>query len=190
MSRSMGVRNIKVTVSYLMSLVVLLFVTACSGGDGNSSLNGQEDGDNQLQNQSPVANASTDQKVNENTTVTLNGSGTDSDGSISSYSWKQTSGTSVVMTDADKAIASFIAPEVTVTEVLVFELTVTDNDGVTAKDTVRITVENIAPSQSIVSKSFVYDAYGRVTEESLGNGKAIQYSYDDNGNLIKQTVVE
>jgi hypothetical protein len=55
-------------------------------------------------NQAPTANAGPDQTVNEGATVTLDGSNsTDPDGSITSYLWTQTAGTSVTLSDATAA---------------------------------------------------------------------------------------
>ena len=39
-------------------------------------------------------------------------------------------------------------------------------------------------------KTFTYDSTNRVTKEDLGDGKYIEYIYDDSGNLISQTVVK
>ncbi len=44
--------------------------------------------------------------------------------------------------------------------------------------------------QTKFSKSIDYDLYGRVVKEDLGDGKYIEYIYDDSGNLIKQNVVK
>jgi hypothetical protein len=88
----------------------------------------------------PSADAGADQSVNENTEVTISGSGTDSDGSISSYAWIQSSGTEVTLQNSNSAIVSFQALNVSSDELLTFELTVTDNDGAVATDSVVITV--------------------------------------------------
>ena len=74
--------------------------------------------------------------------VTLDGpNSSDADGTIATYAWVQTAGTAVTLTNADTATATFTAPDVAVAgETLTFELTVTDNDGLTATDTVSITV--------------------------------------------------
>ncbi|MDH5259727.1 MAG: hypothetical protein OEX07_17065, partial [Gammaproteobacteria bacterium] len=77
------------------------------------------------------------------TKVTLNGSNSsDSDGSITAYQWKQVSGKSVSISNANSAIATFAAPRTRKgrTRTLVFELTVTDNNGATASDQVTIKV--------------------------------------------------
>jgi hypothetical protein len=88
----------------------------------------------------PVVNAGEDQSINENSNVTLSASGSDSDGSISTYSWKQVSGNSVTITTSDSASASFTAPAVTNEIILIFEVTVTDDDGAIAKDGVSINI--------------------------------------------------
>ncbi|MCP3675551.1 MAG: cadherin repeat domain-containing protein, partial [Gammaproteobacteria bacterium] len=74
------------------------------------------------------------------TTITLSGSGTDSDGTISSYSWEQTTGTTVSLNNADSATATFDAPVTTEQLTLTFELAVTDDDGATNTDTIIIDI--------------------------------------------------
>jgi hypothetical protein len=83
-----------------------------------------------------------DQIVNEQILVHLNGSGTDSDGSIANYNWVQTSGASVIMHASDIADISFDAPAASAQSILSFQLTVTDDDGATAVDIVDITVNS------------------------------------------------
>lgn len=102
-------------------------------------------------NQAPTADAGADEVVDEGTAVSLSGAGTDSDGTIVSYSWQQTGGTGVTIADANMASASFTAPLVTAIEDLIFSLTVMDNDGAAASDTVTVTVNDVPspPSGSI-----------------------------------------
>lgn len=45
-------------------------------------------------------------------------------------------------------------------------------------------------SKNIIKKSFTYDSYGQLVSENLGNGNYIKYVYDENGNLISQTVAK
>lgn len=102
-------------------------------------------GDQQL----PIADAGPDQTVGDDETVLLDGSNsTDPDGSITTYSWTQTSGPEVSLTGADTAEPSFVAPDVQADTTLTFELTVTDNSGGTASDTVDVLVQdsNISPT--------------------------------------------
>jgi uncharacterized protein YjeT (DUF2065 family) len=88
----------------------------------------------------PVANAGPDQtiKLPENTAL-LSGSGTDPDGTITSYSWKQISGPSssgIVSSNAPVAISINL-----VKGAYEFELTVTDNLGAIGKDSVLVVVD-------------------------------------------------
>ena len=96
----------------------------------------------------PVADAGNDQSVTEGDMVTLDGTGsTDENGTIATYSWEQTGGTTVTLAGA--ATATFTAPDVDNSgEILTFQLTVTDNDGLTGKDTIDVTVSNrdVAPA--------------------------------------------
>ncbi len=136
--------------SAVIALLSLLLIS-CGGGGSDSKPKPTP-----TPNTSPTALAGDDQTVNENTLVTLTGSGTDSDGSISSYSWSQTAGTTVTITDADKNTMSFTTPETASSEVLTFTLTVTDDDGATASDTVDVTFQHankapVASSLSVVS---------------------------------------
>ncbi len=90
----------------------------------------------------PVANAGADQNVKKGDTVTLNGSGSyDPDGSIVAWQWKELSDTGVVLTTPGSVSTTFIAPSGGTTgKTLTFELTVTDNVGQQAKDTVTVYV--------------------------------------------------
>ena len=99
----------------------------------------------------PSANAGSDQSVDEQTTTTLSGSGSDTDGSIASYAWSQLSGSSVTLSNADTATVSFTAPTLTAQEQVSFRLTVTDNEGGTATDDVVVTVNPVNESPTLLS---------------------------------------
>ena len=90
-------------------------------------------------NQVPIANAGPDQTITlPVSSVTLSGSGSDPDGSISSYSWVKTSGPA-----GAGIVNNFLATTVVnglVQGVYMFELTVTDNSGASATDLVKVTV--------------------------------------------------
>ena len=98
-------------------------------------------------NLAPTANAGTDQAITLPTSsVNLSGSGTDTDGTISAYSWTKISGPSAgIITNATSASTTVTG---LVQGVYQFQLKVTDNNGATALDTVQITVNaaNIAPT--------------------------------------------
>jgi chitinase len=96
-----------------------------------------------IANRPPVANAGPDRTVLHRTSVTLDGRGSsDPDGTVVGYLWSQVSGTAVTLSGANTSVATFMAPKLSPgqTAVLVFELRVTDNNGATATDEVRITV--------------------------------------------------
>ena len=81
-------------------------------------------------NHPPVANAGPDQTVNENKTVTLNGTkSSDPDGTIQSYIWTQTAGPKVNLTSANTPTPSFIAPHILADTTLTFNIKVRDNEG-------------------------------------------------------------
>ena len=86
-------------------------------------------------NKAPVANAGSDKSAYVNETITLIGSGTDSDGTVVSYSWKK--GTTVLSNSA-----SFdYTPSSVGTDILT--LTVTDDDGLSATSDMQVVVKNI-----------------------------------------------
>ena len=91
-------------------------------------------------NRSPVASAGTNQSVASGAAVTLNGSGTDPDGSVTDYAWTQTGGPTVALSGASSATATFTAPAVTARTALTFRLTVTDDDGATGADETTVTI--------------------------------------------------
>ena len=111
----------------------------------------------------PTANAGTDQRVEGNTRVSLSGSGTDSDGTVERFEWAQTAGPTVTLSGVETRDASFIAPEVEADEDLHFQLTVTDNDGATGVDTIRVTV---GPSPGfLVGQVYGHTAFESATAE-------------------------
>jgi cytochrome b involved in lipid metabolism len=90
----------------------------------------------------PTANAGTPQTITLPTSsVTLTGSGTDSDGSIASYAWTKVSGGAATITSPSAASTSVTG---LVQGSYSFKLTVTDNSGATANATVAVTVNAAA----------------------------------------------
>ncbi len=94
----------------------------------------------------PAAAAGADQTVDGWQQVTLDGSGTDTDGAIASYAWAQVSGPTVTLSSTTAAAPTFRAPAPTAAaQTVVLGLTVTDNGGATStQDTVTITVQPAA----------------------------------------------
>ena len=93
-------------------------------------------------NNAPVADAGTDQVVNEGVLVTLDGTGSsDPDVEPITYSWEQTAGPTVTLSDSTSASPTFTSPSVVADTVLTFQLTVSDG-AATNSDSVNVTVLN------------------------------------------------
>ena len=97
-------------------------------------------------NDTPVAAAGGDQTVDEQTQVTLDASaGSDVEGDALTYTWRQTGGPEVVLSDANSAQPTFNAPDVDNPTTLTFQVEV--SDGQTSSiDTVSVVVNHVAPS--------------------------------------------
>jgi hypothetical protein len=110
---------------------------------------GQTQAGEQVGNQPPVADASQDQRVNEGDLVSLNGSSSfDPDGEIVSYSWgiedSDDEAPPISLSGKNASVAAFTAPTVVGNvnaNSYLFELTVTDNDGLMDTATSKIVVE-------------------------------------------------
>lgn len=103
-------------------------------------------------NSPPTADAGADQTVDEETTVTLDGSdSSDSDGTISSWSWTQITNNApeVDISDSEQSTASFVAPDVMEDTTFEFELRIEDDDGASATDRIAISVNNVAKVRGI-----------------------------------------
>lgn len=126
--------------------IVLAFVLiGCGGGKSVPSDSGGN-------NVSPTVDAGEDQVVIEQTNIVLSGFASDSDGSIQSFRWEQVGGTAAVeLAGINDAAATFLAPAINESEILIFRLQVTDDDGATASDTVEVSVS----PQSDVSQAIL-----------------------------------
>ena len=98
-------------------------------------------------NKVPVAKAGTDQILNENSTCTLNGSGSsDPDGNLLTYLWTAPAG--IVLSSITSEKPTFNVPEIKQDTVLNFSLIV--NDGITNSEpsTVKVFVINVIKTGS------------------------------------------
>ncbi len=98
----------------------------------------------------PVANAGTDQTITLPTnSVTLSGSGSETNGTIVSYAWTELSGPSTAtIASGDQAQTSVTG---LVQGVYSFQLTVTDNSGVKATDAMKVTVNSPTPGAPVAN---------------------------------------
>ncbi len=106
-------------------------------------------------NKTPLANAGSDLTYALSVTgVTISGSGTDSDGTISSYTWSQISGPS--QSTLTNSLTSKLSLSGLAVGVYMYKLTVGDNNGDTNSDYVKVTIQvNSAPTVSAGSDKSV-----------------------------------
>lgn len=90
-----------------------------------------------LSNTAPTANAGSDKSVEVNNMITIIGSGSDSDGSVIAYEWKN--GNAVISTNASFDYTPIAVGTDTLT------LKVTDDDGSTDTDSMKVTVTAATP---------------------------------------------
>ncbi|WP_052141148.1 PKD domain-containing protein [Pseudoalteromonas piratica] len=144
--------NTQFEAPQLLEDEVLSFTLTVTDNEGATSSDSVSITVNNIPNQLPLVNAGGDQTVNEKDNVTLSGTASDNDGVITNYLWQQNSGPTVLLNNANSALANFIAPEVTSSQVLSFKLTVTDDQGATASDDVIINVNNV-PNQPPIANA-------------------------------------
>ena len=106
-------------------------------------------------NESPMADAGPDQTVPAQTRVYLDGGKSiDNDGTITSWQWHMTDGSQMPHSSrTDRAKMNYIAPAMQPGSADIihdFTLSITDNDGATASDTVRVTVQAPALPQAAI----------------------------------------
>ncbi len=128
----------------------------------------------------PFVNAGSDQVITlPANSVTLTGSGSETNGTIVSYIWTQVSGPSTAAIGtaglAQTSISSLIQG------VYVFQLKVKDNSGVTATDQVQVTVNAAAANKPPVANAGPGQAIDLPATVTL-DGSA---SYDPDGNIVK-----
>lgn len=98
-------------------------------------------------NVAPTASAGTDQSFDlPINSTTLTGSGTDNDGSITNYAWTKISGPSATIVSPTAATTSVTGMS---EGTYLFQLTVTDNGGLTGTDFIQIVVNPAAPPANI-----------------------------------------
>ncbi len=164
-----------ILIKFLLVVSASLLISACD--DEESSPN-ESQPNLKL---APIANVGAKISTDENTLVTLDGSNsTDSDGSIVEYLWVQESGShNVVINNDNQPIATFTAPDVDSDMQLVFELTVTDNDGIFSKDYLNVTILRVN-QQPIANAPINLEANG--TELVTIDGSN---SNDPDGSIIR-----
>lgn len=124
-------------LSLILTLTLSLGTLSACGGGGESATESPS-----IKNKAPIPNAGNDITVTEGDTVTLNGSGIDTDGTVTAYEWIQKSGPSITIANSNLASTTFTAPSISVQTAVVLTLKVTDNNGATGIDDIHITINN------------------------------------------------
>ena len=130
-------------------------------------------------NKAPVANAGTDQSINEGVTVSLDGSASsDPDNNTLTYSW--TAPTGITLNSATAAKPTFTAPEVLSNQTYTFSLVVNDGTVNSTADQVIVTVRQVnkapvanAGTDQSVEKNTLYTIDG--SSSSDPDGDALTY---------------
>lgn len=125
----------------------------------------------------PTANAGFNKVVAGKETVTLTGTESTPGGSpIVSYSWSQISGTPVIISNASTSIASIVIPDVDEPETMVFELVVTDSEGLTSSD--RVTLQVAAQRPFFINSNRDYSSISGdgAWRDSLRQGEVDSYT--------------
>ncbi|MCW5928524.1 MAG: T9SS type A sorting domain-containing protein [Chitinophagaceae bacterium] len=171
--------------------VFRLTVTDNSGATGTANVTITV---NAAPNQAPAANAGPNQTITLPTnSVTLTGSGTDTDGTISSYTWTKVSGPAATIATPSAAKTNVTG---LVAGTYVFRLTVTDNSGATGTATVTITVSEMVESDKAIQNTPDLDVKINpnpvktdmtVLIDSKAMGRTTIQVYDIKGMLLLQT---
>src|SRR5882724_4007169 len=121
-------------------------------------------------NDAPTANAGPDQTVAENDPVTLTSAGSsDPEGQTLTYTWTQTSGPTVALSDAHASVPTFTAPEGLANTDIAFQLAVSDGTNTSLDSvTVHVNRDNDAPTADAGSDQTV-DENDPVTLTSAGS---------------------
>ena len=172
---------------------ITLTLAACGGGGGDNGNNNNNNGGGNT-NRQPAANAGPDQSVDELSTVTLDGSGSsDADGDTLTYSWAQTAGTTVTLSDSTAQMPTFDAPDVTALntpDVLTFELTVNDGTVSSPVSSVDITVNDVGlgantPPMADAGEDRAVPELSMITLDASGSsdpdGSMLTYSWSQTG---------
>jgi len=136
-------------------------------------------------NQIPIANAGIDKTITVGASEAITGSGSDTDGTISSYAWRDSSN-NLLSSTAMVSLNTLSIGSHTLT------LTVTDNDGSTGADTVVVTVNaaaNQAPTANAgTDKTIIAGSRESITGVgSDSDGTVVSYEWKEGNNSLSST---
>lgn len=157
-----------------------LLIVSCNAGGGGSGGGGAT-------NNPPVI---TSTRISPSTVppggyFTLEVTASDADGDALSYSWRQTSGPSAAIGSPRARVTSAAAPPAQQTQTLEFEVDVSDGLNAAVRASLTLIVQ---PLTFTNSRTFSYDAAGRITEIRYPSGRRETHTYDLAGNLVRREV--
>ena len=134
-------------LSLFCSILLLVGLTACSGGSLDSETNTPA--------VKVIVNAGANKSVDENTTVTLSGNAVGQSTELS-YAWRASPNLVITHEDKNTASASFVAPTTVTVLTYIFTLEVTDSQGNKGSDTVEYQIQpvNLPPLAVIKASQF------------------------------------
>ena len=125
-------------------------------GDNGDILNAMHEGlghGTAVTNRAPVARAGPDFSVDSATNVALDATASyDLDGDTLTYTWSQSSGTTVSLTGGSTALPTFVAPTVTTSTTLTFSVSVSDGT-LSHSDSITVTVAPRATNTTPVANA-------------------------------------
>ncbi len=132
---------------------LLLVLTACGGGEAAPVA-----AEPVTVNQPPVVSAGVDIQASAKAKVQLNGSAVDA-GALQ-YRWSQLTGPEVSFISSNQAITEFVAPETYRSIQLSFQLEVTDAGGLSARDTVQVTIKPLPMTATEAARLLQQASFG------------------------------
>jgi len=167
-------------ISLAFSIIFLFFLNACGGGSSSN-----DDDTSPADNLPPVADAGEDKIVFLDQIVTITGSGSDADGTVVSYVWKE--GSTVL---SDTATFDYTA---TTEGIHTLTLTVTDNEGATDSDTIDVNATsvdtNLPPVADAGEDKIVFlDQIVTITGSgSDADGTVVSYVWKEGSTVLSDT---
>ncbi len=133
----------------------------------------------------PSLDAGGYQTMDAVSSLMLTGTGHDIDGSITYYQWEQTSGPAGTLTHSDTANPTFLSPEVTQDTEVEIKLTVTDDEGGKASETIVVLISEVT---NLMTGQFIdspVEGLTYSTESRVGiTGQDGEFHYLENETVV------
>ncbi|MCK7597885.1 hypothetical protein M0G74_11440 [Microbulbifer sp. CAU 1566] len=147
----------------LAAVLSSLLLAACGGGSGGNGGGNGDGNSSEPTNKAPSVNVAA-VSIAEGGTVNVAANASDSDGTIATYHWEQTSGVTLELGNTDGESLTINAPAVTSDAEAVVTVTVTDNKGAQSSATFNVT---------IVANVTTIEVAGLVADQSAANAEIL-----------------